>query len=124
MTATALFWVVIGGALGATLRYAVAVLIGSEAFPWATILSNIAVSLIIGVIWGACADQAWFQGWGRLFLVVGLLGAFTTYSAFALETLLLLQSDRILMAALYCLATLMTCLLAVWFGMRLGQWVS
>ena len=74
MTATALFWVVIGGALSATLRYAVAVLIGSEAFPWATILSNIAGSLIIGVIWGACADQAWFQGWGRLFLVVGLLG--------------------------------------------------
>ena len=115
-----LAWVAAGGALGAVLRYLLSAPVRSEGdFPAATLAINIVGSLAIGLAWGAWANLAWFQDWGRAFLAVGVLGGFTTFSAFSLEALTLVQMNRPGAAAVYVLASLCGCLLAVWLGYRL-----
>lgn len=125
MNAGALLAVALGGAGGALLRYGLSALIGMHhLFPWATLAINIAGSFAIGLIWGAYGAADWFQQWGRLFLVVGLLGGFTTFSAFSLETLNLLQASRYVLAVSYVVASVGACLLAVVLGERAGTWLS
>ena len=114
-----LAWVAAGGALGAVARYLLSGLLRTDGeFPAATLTVNIAGSLGIGLAWGAWAHQPWFQDWGRAFLAVGLLGGFTTFSAFSLEALTLMHTHRIGAAAIYVMATLAGCLTAVWLGYR------
>ncbi len=115
-----LAWVALGGALGAALRYLLsATLQTGAAFPTATLTVNMVGSLAIGLAWGAWAAAPWFQDWGRALLVVGVLGGFTTFSAFSLEVLTLVQAERLWSAGLYVVASLMGCLAAVWLGYRL-----
>ena len=126
MNLVALAAVACGGASGALLRFAISAAIGAHhVFPWATLAINIAGSFAIGLLWGAYGAADWFQQWGRLFLVVGLLGGFTTFSAFSLETLSLLQSTRYVLATTYVAASFAGCLLAVVMGERAGQtWLA
>ena len=115
-----LAWVAAGGALGAVMRYLLSGLLRTDGeFPAATLAINVAGSLGIGLAWGAWAHLHWFHEWGRAFLAVGLLGGFTTFSAFSLEALTLVHADRIGAAAIYVIATLAGCLTAVWLGYRL-----
>ena len=117
--------VALGGALGALLRYGVSAWFGTQLlFPWATLAINIAGSFTIGLLWGVFAGADWFQQWGRLVLVVGLLGGFTTFSAFSLETLNLLQDQRWPAALTYMFVSLAGCVLAVFIGERVGQVMS
>ncbi|MDA1075433.1 MAG: fluoride efflux transporter CrcB [Proteobacteria bacterium] len=115
--------VALGGALGAMSRYALAtVILPGSRFPWATLAINIAGSFLIGLIWGHSAQQQWFQEWGRLFLVVGVLGGFTTFSAFSLETLSLIDNHRFVDAFGYVLLSVSGCVVATWFGNRFAGW--
>ena len=116
-----LAWVAAGGSVGAAARFllSAAVPAGND-FPVATLAVNVAGSLGIGLAWGAWAHLPWFQEWGRAFLAVGILGGFTTFSAFSLETLTLLHSNRIALAALYVATSLAGCLTAAWLGIRLA----
>ena len=109
-----------GGALGAVLRYALTLLFPASLFPWAILGINIAGSFLIGLMMAWWAELEWFQNWGRLFLVVGILGGFTTFSAFSLETLLMIQQQRLLQAGGYILGSVMGCLLAVAAGVALA----
>ena len=88
-------------------------------FPWPTLVINIAGSLGIGLLWGLYGQQGWFEAWGRYLLVVGFLGGFTTFSAFSLETVGLVEGGRITAATAYVLASLVGCVLAAWAGQRL-----
>ena len=115
-----LLWVGLGGALGAMARYAFALIFVAPAFPWVTLTINVTGSFIIGALWSLCNDQAWFLSWGRLFLMVGVLGGFTTFSAFSLETLQLINSGRIAAAGTYVIAAICLCLLGVWLGSKVG----
>lgn len=103
-----LFLVMIGGALGAGLRYGVgrtALSILGPGFPWGTLVVNLVGGLCAGLAAGLFARQgAGGEGW-RLFLVLGVLGGFTTFSAFSLETGLMLQRGEMALAALYILAS-------------------
>lgn len=111
-----------GGASGAVMRYLLSAVIGAHhLFPWATLTINIAGSFAIGLLWGGFGHMDWFQQWGRALLVVGLLGGFTTFSAFSLETLNLLQSERFFAGLGYVLASICGCLIAVYAGERAGQ---
>lgn len=122
MNGAALLAVALGGATGAVLRYATSFMIGAHhLFPWATLAINIAGSFAIGLLWGGYGHTEWFQSWGRMLLVVGLLGGFTTFSAFSLETLTLLHGGRWFNAFAYVLASVCGCLFAVFVGERAGQ---
>jgi CrcB protein len=76
-----LLLVALGGALGSVARYLVSLALGGGAFPWGTLAVNVLGSAAIGAAAGLGV-----QGPARLFLVTGLLGGFTTFSAFSLET--------------------------------------
>ena len=122
MSAVAVVAVAAGGAIGAVLRLLMSTVIGAHhLFPWATLAINIAGSFAIGLLWGGYGHTEWFQSWGRMLLVVGLLGGFTTFSAFSLETLTLLHSGRWLAGFAYVFASVCGCLLAVLVGERAGQ---
>lgn len=120
-TAMSYVWVALGGALGSTARYAVAravaVLSGSS-FPLSTLLVNVSGSLLIGVLAGlASADgRPWLSPDARAFLLVGVLGGFTTFSSFSLETLTLLREGDWPSAAMNVVGSVALCLVAVSIG--------
>lgn len=122
----ALPWVAAGGATGAVARFVlVALLPGSaaQAFSWGTLTVNVAGCLAIGVLVASLADSPWFGSFGRPFLVVGVLGAFTTFSAFSMDVLNLAAHGRMALAALYAGATVVLCIAAAALGHRLaGIW--
>jgi len=113
--------VALGGASGAMLRYSMFLLFGANhLFPWATLGINIAGSFAIGLVWGMFGQADWFHQWGRLLIVIGILGGFTTFSAFSIEVLTLMQNNRLIAALAYIFASIATCLVAVWLGQKLG----
>ena len=117
----------IGGAIGSIARYLSGVMVGkfwSNSFPLATMLVNIAGSLIMGLFigWLARATPAW-QADARLFVAVGVLGGFTTLSSFSLDTVVLLERGEIGQAALYVVVSVAVSVAALFVGlfvMRLG----
>ena len=103
MSIRELFLVASGGAVGSTLRYAVsgaaqrlfASGVGSVAsFPAGTLVVNVTGSLLIGLVAGLAESRALLSAEARLLLVTGVLGGYTTFSAFSLETLLLLRAGQ------------------------------
>lgn len=114
-----LFLIALGGAAGALLRYGTARLFPLAAWPLATLLVNIAGSFLIGILAGWTLRQQWPEEiW--LALAVGLCGGFTTFSAFSLENIKLLEQGHWFRAISYTAATLVFSLLACWLGKRLG----
>lgn len=96
MTLQAVLWVALGGAIGAIGRYAVGVGVKTASgFPFATLSVNLLGSLLMGLLMGWLARQATpqdgLQEGVRLFLAVGLLGGFTTFSAFSMDVFMLLD---------------------------------
>ncbi len=86
--------VAFGGALGAMARYGTAVAVGRVTgigFPWGTVAVNLVGSLILGLLIGALAHGFSLSQEGRALIVVGFLGAFTTFSTFSLDTVTLME---------------------------------
>lgn len=109
-----------GGFLGAVGRYllggAVQRLGGATtAFPWGTLAVNVLGCLIIGALYGIAEAREVGSG-VRLFLATGVLGGFTTFSTFGLETVALAREGAPLRAGVNAVATLALCLAAVWLG--------
>ena len=95
-----LLLIAVGGALGALLRFGVsgmAYRLAGDGFPWGTLAVNLAGCLVIGVLWAAFERTPIPAHWSA-FLFVGLLGAFTTYSTFALESMNLLRDGETMLA--------------------------
>ena len=114
-------WIALGSALGGMARFwctgVMARLIG-ETFPWGTLFVNVLGSLIIGFFATATApDGRLFVGAEmRQFVMIGLLGGYTTFSSFSLQTLSLLNDGEWLYAGLNIGLSVIVCLLAVWIG--------
>ena len=106
----------LGGAMGSMLRYAFFHWFKSSSFPLSTFLVNMIGSFIIGAVFGYAIRNEDFSATWRLFLVTGICGGFTTYSAFSVEMLTLLQQNRFGTFAVYLLATVALGLLASWLG--------
>jgi len=118
-------WIGLGGAMGSMARHwmngAVATLAGIG-FPWGTLAINVLGSLIIGIAAAAMTHEGQLPNSddARLFVMVGLCGGFTTFSAFSLQTLALLQGGQWLSAAANAVLSVTLCLGAVWLGYALG----
>ena len=99
-----LLWVALGGALGSVARYLAMIVIGQTigmGFPWGTLFVNIAGSFMMGVL-AELGALAWQPSPDlRVFLTVGILGGFTTFSTFSLDVALLIERHNWAMAALY-----------------------
>ena len=116
----------LGSALGGAARYGCGLLAAAlwpVAFPWMTILINIIGSFIIGLFAALTGpDGRLLVGTlGRQFVMVGLCGGYTTFSAFSLETVVLLRAGRPLAAGANVLLSLALCLIAVWVGHRIAR---
>lgn len=112
----------IGGAIGSMMRHGAGLLFlkaGWTNFPWSTLTINLLGSFCIGLIVGWLADV---QNWSeeiRLFAVVGILGSFTTFSAFSLESVLLFERGQYLYAAFYVAASVILSIATTFLGLFL-----
>lgn len=112
-----------GGAIGAGLRYlagGVALRMAGDGFPWGTLGVNVAGSLAMGLLVALLPRFGGDEG-ARLFLGVGVLGGFTTFSAFSLETVLLIERGQPGLAAAYVLASVMVSVGALFAGLALTR---
>lgn len=93
----------LGGALGALARWSVAVALPSSpsGWPWATLLVNLTGCLLLGVLFAVLAARLPDAAWPRPLLAVGVLGGYTTYSAFAVEVVRLAESGAVVAAGAY-----------------------
>ena len=122
------FLIFLGGGLGSVARWLASGLVATrfgEAFPWGTLVVNVVGSAIIGVL-AAFGDSArlGLPAEARLFLMVGVLGGFTTFSSFSLQTLRLMQDGDWLRAAGNVLLSVAVCLVAVAAGYRLARFAG
>ena len=115
-------WVAAGGALGAVARFLVSnpvITWDSNGFPWHTLTVNVVGSFAIGAVFAGLSDLHWFHTIARPFLIIGLLGGFTTFSAFSLESLTLVEDGRAWLALAYAVASVFGCTAAAWVGVRM-----
>ena len=111
--------VMLGGALGSGARYGVGLMLGGARFPWGTLTVNLAGGLAMGLLIGALARGGGQEAW-RLFLGVGVLGGFTTFSSFALDAVTLAERAPGL-AALYVLGSVAGAIGGVAGGLALAR---
>ena len=119
------FWIGTGGALGAVLRFYLAMIIGRAGFggfPLGIFSVNVLGCALMGVAY-VFIERLELPEELRFFLTVGLLGAFTTFSTFSLEVYELLVEGRFTVALAYMAATLFGCLLALAAGITAARWV-
>lgn len=109
-----------GGALGAVSRWLITSRLNIATFPWGTWIVNLLGSFLIGwlVIWVSGRDLSEAVRSG---LIVGVLGGFTTFSAFSLEVVLLIERGDIRSAGVYVLASVTLCILMAFLGMWLAR---
>jgi CrcB protein len=108
--------VAIGGALGSVARYALSSWIfdiTSHKFPYATLIVNVAGSFVMGILFVLIVERAVLPAEMRSLLMIGFIGAFTTFSAFSLDALGLWQNGHVLMSVIYMIATVILCLVAI-----------
>ena len=117
-------WVAVGGGLGSMARFWMTGWVAgltAGRFPWGTLAINVLGSLVIGVVAGLTLTPARL-GWHpdlRIFLMVGICGGFTTFSAFSLQTVELLQGGDFGAAFGYIAGSLVLCLATTWAGILL-----
>lgn len=113
--------VALGGALGACARYGLSRSLPLMEYPLATQSANVLGSLLIGLLFAPVALRLGSEHPAWALLAIGLLGGFTTFSSFSLDSLRLLEQGRLGLALLYVGSTVGLCLLAAWLGLMLGR---
>ena len=121
-----LMFVGLGGALGAMGRFVVMSAIGHvthSGFPWSTLTVNVLGALAMGsvlelsaLVWSPSPEI-------RAMIVVGVLGAFTTFSTFSMDLYYLMDRGAIVNAAAYAIASVLVCLIAFWAGMSVFRMI-
>jgi CrcB protein len=119
-----LAFIAFGGAFGAVLRYGASLgvyAVFGRGFPWGTLFVNVVGSLLMGVLSILMLERYNIGPEWRAAVLVGVLGSFTTFSTFSIETLNLLEQGDLIRAASNILVSITVCLTAVWFGVVLGR---
>lgn len=125
MTPTSLFAVAVGGALGSVARYLCMTLLGrllGAGFPWGTLFVNVTGSLVIGILAEVAALKWAFPEPWRLFLFVGVMGGYTTFSTFSLDVVNLMQRN-LLLAGSYVAGSVVVGIAALFLGLALVRWL-
>ncbi len=124
-----ILFVGVGGAIGANLRFWIGGWIANwildkyqSTLPWGTFFINVTGSLVIGFFMGLSLQTSWNPGWS-LFIAIGILGGYTTYSSFAYEAVGLLTSKDYLKALLYIEGTALLTVFGAWLGLVLSRLV-
>ncbi len=111
--------IAVGGAVGAVGRFWISSWVNAsfgKSFPCGTLVVNVLGSLVMGMLFVLLEERVTTDPIWRSFLMIGLLGAFTTFSTFSIETLQLLESGALLRAGLNMLVSVVSCVLAAWAG--------
>jgi len=124
MKSSLLGWVALGGAVGAITRALTSTWVQEKfhiPFPLGTLTVNVLGSFIIGFFTIYFLEHLMLPQWVRLLVIVGFLGAFTTFSSFSFETVSLISSGAHIKAFLYILLTNLLCFGATMLGVYLGR---
>lgn len=120
-------WILVacGGAIGASLRYAAGLWLAKpdQVFPWTTWAVNLIGCFLAGVFFALTLKYPVLQQEARLFLLVGVLGGFTTFSSFGLETFQLIRAEQVLLALIYALSSLIVGVMVLIIAFYLAQLV-
>lgn len=121
------FAVGLGGAIGAMCRYllssGIAQVMGTQ-FPWGILLVNVIGGFAMGLIAGLGAQSTQISLEMKTFLATGILGGFTTFSAFSLDTAVLIERGDMMNAAAYVLASVLGSIMALFAGLWLVRMVA
>ena len=120
----ALIFIAMGGAFGAVLRYGASLGVYSllgRGFPYGTLFVNVSGSLLMGLLSVIMLERFNIDPEWRAAALVGVLGSFTTFSTFSIETLNLLEQGDVMRATTNIVLSVLVCLAAVWFGVLIGR---
>jgi len=112
------------GSIGAIARYTLSRFVSAytgDSFPWGTLTVNVLGCLMFGLIWGLGENKEWLGERTRILLLIGFLGAFTTFSSFANETIILIRDHRLWWAGFNVVAQNMLGISAVMLGIGLSR---
>ena len=116
--------IAVGGAMGAVMRFwmsnGIYGLVGRD-FPYGTLAVNVLGSLLMGFLYILFLERMSVEPEVRALLLIGFLGAFTTFSTFSIETLNLIEQADYAKAMLNMLLSVIACVAAAWFGVILGR---
>jgi CrcB protein len=125
MDVTKVLLVVLGGAIGKGCRYWLSTFVYSviekPSFPYANFIINVSGSFVIGILAELFESRVLVSPTMRAALLTGVLGGYTTFSSFSLETFSLLRDGDIWLALVNALGSVLLGLVAVWIGVRLAQ---
>jgi fluoride exporter len=119
-----ILWIVLAGGLGALARYGLSGLAQRHmglSFPWGTLLVNMAGCFCFGVIWAMAEERMMMSGNMRSILLIGFMGAFTTFSSFAFETSQLIRDAEWLLAGVNVVGQNVCGVLFLVLGIALGR---
>jgi CrcB protein len=111
----------LGGMIGSMLRYLIVVIVKPASFPYATLLVNIIGCLLIGLIIGFGTKNGLLNDSWKLFLATGICGGFTTFSAFSLECVHLMEQQRYTSMLAYIAISILVGLAATFAGIQLAK---
>lgn len=114
--------IALGGALGALMRYWVSGMLNNaeHRMPWGTLTCNVVGSFLMGVCFVLILEKSRLDPEMRPLLMVGFMGAFTTFSTFSMETVAMLQEGHVMSAAIYILLSVLLCITAL----SAGLWIT
>jgi len=113
-----------GGSVGAVMRFIVSTGIYSwlgRGFPYGTLVVNVIGSLLMGLLYELFLQRLSVSPEVRAVLLVGFLGAFTTFSTFSIETINLIEQGYLVKAIVNVLASVILCVLAAWVGLQIAR---